>query len=191
MSVSRGTWTLVVGDWMMLVVRGRLVGAVGSRPLLVVRCWWLLVVGGRLLIVWGKLGCREMALLPQISQGLISTSLSLWCLCTALKALNCTTKNSGNGLNKLSLSACSCCCLKRASTKDVSSPILEVGLADERVQTCCCLDVVEPSSWDSFGEDLSLSASELTELEISADSVKFQRKNFMLTLANKALFPSQ
>lgn len=92
---------------------------------------------------------------------------------------------------KWSLSACSCYCLKRASTKDVSSPILEVGLADERVQTCWCLDVVEPSSWDSFGEDLSLSASELTELEISADSVKFQRKNFMLTLANKALFPSQ
>lgn len=101
MCVTRATWTLVVGDWMMLFVRDRLVGAVGGRPLLVVRCWWSLVVGGRLPIVWDKWGCREMALLPQISQGLISTSLSLCSSCTALKALYCTTKNSGNGLNAL------------------------------------------------------------------------------------------
>ncbi len=38
----------------MLVERGRLVVAVGGRPLLVLECLWWLVVEGRLLTVWGK-----------------------------------------------------------------------------------------------------------------------------------------
>lgn len=168
MCVCRGSWKLVV--------RGTLVGAVGGRPLLVVRCWWSLVGGGRL-IVCGTWGCMEkalyyvVALLPRISQGLTSTCfLSAAC---AQRSKHCTAgprKVEMDWILSLSLSACSCCCLRRALKKVVSSLLLGVGLVEELVQKRWCLAGVEPSSWDSFGEDLSQSAPEPTESEISVDS---------------------